>query len=81
MGYRETINIMKCHSKNYPDALPVEDGGVRDIYLSRDARHVKIPRRERDLKFLKRLLATRLLLEKVGGPSPPPLENALTNKK
>ena len=58
MGYRKTTNIMKRQSKSYPDALPVEDGGVRDIYLSREARHIKIPRRKRDLKFLIILLST-----------------------
>ena len=49
---------MKRQLKSYPDALPVEDGGVRDIYLSREAKHIKIPRRKRDLKFLITLLST-----------------------
>lgn len=32
MGYKKAIKVMKCYSKNYPDAFTVEDGKFRGIY-------------------------------------------------
>ena len=29
MGYKKAIKVMKCYSKNYPDASTVEDGRFR----------------------------------------------------